>query len=133
MDGQTLNLNTDFMNGYTTIFIKLIIAIIIIYGLVMVVNFMRDRYINEKSKTTNSDYLELLLLLHKIFIFSGWGFITGSLVQILFKQFWPSKNSFYKNLQGDYYYLIFGVIIIFVGISFNKARKVILDNRNKEK
>ena len=132
MNGQTFNLNQDFMNNYTSIFTKIIIAIIVVYAIVTVINFLRDKYVNKAMDTLNSDYLELLLLLHKIFVISGWGFIIGNMLQIPLKLIRPNKNNLFKNLQGDYDYLIFGVIIIFIGIGCNKAKQAIETYRKQK-
>ncbi|WP_298487556.1 hypothetical protein [uncultured Maribacter sp.] len=133
MENQNFNLNQDFMNGYTTIFLKIVLAIVVIYALVLVISFLRDKYISKEFKSSRVDYIELLLLLYKVFVTSGWGFILGNILQFTLKAFSANKNNFFKKLQGDYDYLIFGVVIIFMGIGFNAAKKAIEASREENK
>ncbi|MGM0621932.1 MAG: hypothetical protein ACQETJ_12850, partial [Bacteroidota bacterium] len=72
---QSFNLNADFLGGFTSIFIKLVFAIIIVYLLVMVINFLRDKYINKEVNKQKDDISDLLIILNKLFYISGFGFV----------------------------------------------------------
>ena len=46
---QSFNLNADFLGGFTSIFMKSVFVIIIVYLLLMTLNFLRDIFINKEA------------------------------------------------------------------------------------
>lgn len=127
MDKQSFNLNTEFLGGHTGVFVKVFVAIILMYGFIILVNFFRDKFVNTDSKTKNPEIIDLLTILNKLFFISGFGFVLSNIIQMLFKQI--SRNNRVKLLGGDWDYLTFGIILIFMGIAFKAAKKVILKER----
>ena len=127
MDKQSFNLNADFLGGYTQVFIKIVIAIILVYGFIILVNFFRDKFINTDSKSKNPEIIDLLTILNKLFFVSGFGFILGNLVEVLLQQATGGRHN--TVVRGDWDYLTFGVILIFIGIGFKVAKKVILKEK----
>jgi len=137
MEKQAVNFNTSLFEGYTGLFVKLVAAIIIIYGLVLIINILRDKFINKKEDYKQADYLDLFTILNRLFYISGYGFIIGNILQVLFNQMSDNKSPF-GNLAniassgGEWGYLTFGIILIFIGLSFKSIKKTILKERSKE-
>ena len=126
MDKQSFNLNADFLGGYTGIFIKIVIAIILIYGFIMIVNFFRDKFIKKENISKDPQITDLLSILNKLCFLAGFGFVIGNILQILLNQITdPNRKHVVMNIKGDWDYLVFGVILIFIGIGFKVAKKVI--------
>ncbi|WP_186757277.1 hypothetical protein [Echinicola salinicaeni] len=122
---QTFNLNTDLMSdGFIGIFIKLVFAIIIVYVIIMVLNFLRDKFIHKEEHTKHEDILGLVTILNKLFFVSGFGFILANILQFIFNQMGRNRNFHSMVLTKNWEYLTFGVILIFVGIAFKAGKKV---------
>jgi len=68
---QSFNLNADFLGGYSSIFMKLIFILIAVFVLVMIINFLRDKFINKESNKKMDDISDLLIILNKLFYISG--------------------------------------------------------------
>jgi len=137
MEKQSVNFDTSLFEGYTGLFVKLVIAIIIIYGLVLIINILRDKFINKKEDYKQADYLDLFTILNRLLYISGYGFIIGNLLQVLFDKMSDNKSPFKNlgnitNLGGEWGYLTFGIIIIFIGLSFKSIKKTILKERANE-
>jgi len=124
---QSLNLNADFLGGFTSIFMKLVFIIIAVYLIVMVLNFLRDKFVNKETNKKKDNVSDLLIILNKLFYISGFGFIIANIFQFLLSQI-DSRHSKIPsmNFRGEWEYLTFGIIIIFIGVGFkigNKALK----------
>lgn len=129
---QSFNLNADFLGGFTSIFIKLVFAIIIVYLLVMVINFLRDKYINKEVNKQKDDISDLLIILNKLFYISGFGFVIANIFQFLLSKIGSHHSSFSSmNFRGEWDYLTFGIIIIFIGIGFKVGNKIIKKNQKE--
>lgn len=127
---QSFNLNADFFGGFTAIFVKLVFAIIVVYLLVMVMNFLRDKFINKEASRQKDDISDLLVILGKLFYISGFGFVIANVFQVLFSQIDSRHSSMASmNFRGEWDYLTFGIIIIFVGIAFKVGNRVLRKNR----
>ncbi len=129
---QSFNLNADFLGGFTSIFIKLVFAIIVVYLLVIVLNFLRDKFINKEPNKQKDDISDLLIILNKLFYISGFGFVIANIFQFLLSQI-DSRHSNMPsmNFRGEWEYLTFGIIIIFIGIGFKIGNKIIKKNRQE--
>jgi len=126
---QSFNLNADFLGGFTSIFIKLVFAIIVVYLLVMVLNFLRDKYINKETNKQKDDISDLLIILNKLFYISGFGFVIANIFQFLLSRIGGRQSNFSSvNFRGEWEYLTFGIIIIFVGIGFKVGYKMLKKN-----
>ena len=134
MEKQSFNLNTSLFGGYPGLFIKLVTAIILIYGLVLIINILRDKFINKKEDYKQADYLDLFTILNRLLYISGYGFIIGNILQVLFNTMSNNKSPFKNiaNMGEEWGYLTFGIIIIFIGLSFKSIKKTILKERREE-
>lgn len=133
MEKQSFNLNTSLFGGYPGLFVKLVTAIILIYGLVLIINILRDKFINKKEDYKQADYLDLFTILNRLLYISGYGFIIGNILQVLFNTMSNNKSPFKNiaNMGEEWGYLTFGIIIIFIGLSFKSIKKTILKERRE--
>jgi hypothetical protein len=129
MQTQSFKINADVPGKYTDLFMYFVLVIMLIYALIILVNFFRDKYINKESSFKNADYIDLFTILNKLLFISGFGFVIGNVLQVFFEEISNRKYSSMMNFGGDWNYLTFGVIIIFIGISFKSAKKIILKDR----
>lgn len=126
---QSSNVTADFLNGFSSVFMKIVMVIILVYLMIMILNFLRDKFINKQTDTKKDDILELLTILNKLFFVSGFGFIIGNIFQFLFSRIENSHNMPFMNIKGDWDYLTFGIISIFIGIGFKVGKKVLKKER----
>jgi len=126
---QSLNVNSDFFNGFSSVFIKFVIIIIGVYLIIMILNFLRDKFINQQTYSERDDITELLTLLNKLFFISGFGFIIGNVIQAFLNQNVSDRNFPMMNIGGKWDYLIFGIILIFTAIGLNVGKKMIIKER----
>ena len=127
---QSFNMNADFFGGYPSIFMKLVFVIIAVYIILLILNFLRDKFINKVTDTKSDNISDLLIILNKLFFISGFGFITGNIVQILFSQITKHNSGFGSmSFRGDWDYLTFGIILIFIGIGFKVGNKALKKDR----
>lgn len=126
---QSFNLTSDFLNGFSSIFMNLVLIIIAVYLIIMILNFLRDKFINKQTDTKKDDILELLTLLNKLFFVSGFGFVIGNFFQNILPRI-GGNNMPMMNIKGDWDYLTFGIIIIFIGIGLKVGKKLIIKERN---
>jgi len=127
---QSFNLNADFLGGYSAVFMKLVFVLIAVYLLVMVVNFLRDKFIHAEPGQKKEDMADLLVILNKLFYVAGFGFVIANILQFLLSQIESNHRRVgAMSFQGDWDYLTFGIIIIFVGIGFKAAYKALQKKR----
>lgn len=126
---QSFNLNADFLGGFSAIFMKLVFIIIAVYLLVMVLNFLRDKFLNTEPNKKKDDIADLLVILNKLFYVSGFGFVIANIFQFLLSQI-DSRHSSMGSMRfrGEWDYLTFGIIIIFIGIGFKVGYKALKKN-----
>lgn len=122
---QSFNLNADLLNDFSLIFIKLVFVIILIYIVIMILNFLRDKFINKEVVPQKDDIVNLLTILNKLFFISGFGFIIANILNAILSQITKTHNMPSFNFKGDWYYLTFGVILIFIGIGFKASTKIL--------
>ena len=129
---QSFNLNADFLGGFTSIFMKLVFVIIVVYLLLMTLNFLRDKFINKEATKKKDDISDLLTILNKLFYISGFGFIIANIFQFLLSQI-NSRHGHMPsmNFRGEWEYLTFGIIIIFIGIGFKAGNKILKKNQTE--
>lgn len=128
---QSFNLSTDFSGGYSALFIKLVFVIIAVYLIILLINFFRDKFINQEPCTKKDNITDLLTILHKLFYVSGFGFMLANLVQVLLSELSESSRFPSLNLVSQWDYLLFGIIVVFIGIGCKLAKKV-LNAEHKE-
>lgn len=112
-------MDLNLLNNYSALFVKLILILIVAYLLVMLFNLIRDKFISPTTEAKKDDITGLFIILYKLFIFGGWGFIVGNLVEVFLSLI--TKGAFHApqlNI-GSWDYLLFGIILIFVGKGLN--------------
>ncbi|MBS2098411.1 hypothetical protein [Carboxylicivirga linearis] len=124
---QSFNLSADIFGSLPAIFMKLVFVIITVYVIMMILNFLRDKFIHKES-TKKEDHIDnLLILLSKIFLISGFGFIIANTVKLFLQQATTRGNI----QKGEWNDLTFGIIIIFISIALNAGRKVLVRKRTE--
>ena len=122
---QSFNLSADIFGSLPAIFMKLIFVIITVFVIILILNFLRDKFIHKES-TPKTDHIDsLLILLSKLFLISGLGFIIANTVKVFLQQATVRGNV----LKGEWNDLTFGIIIIFVGIALKAGSKVLIRKR----
>ena len=123
---QSFNLNADFLGGFTSIFMKLVFIVIAVYLFIMIINFLRDKFISKEPSMKKDNISDLLVILNKLFFISGFGFVIANIIQFLLSQI-PSRHSNMTsmNFRGEWEYLTFGIILIFIGIGFKIGNKIL--------
>lgn len=126
---QSFNLNPDFLSDFTTLFVKFIFLIILVYLVVLIINFLRDKFINKLTDTGKADITDLLTILNKVFVISGFGFILANIAQTVLNMATHQNISAVMSFRSEWDYLAFGIILIFVGLGLKSAGKTITNNR----
>ena len=126
MDKQSLNINSDF----TSVFFKTVIAIVLIYGFIITIHFLRDKFINKETVSKAPQITDLLGILNRLFHFAGFGFIIGNIILVILTQADFTYNKQLIFLRGEWDYLTFGIILIFIGIGFKSAKKLLHKDRS---
>ncbi|MDO3695075.1 hypothetical protein QVZ41_09490 [Wenyingzhuangia sp. chi5] len=131
-ENQSFNLNTDILNNFSYLFVKLVFIIITTYLIILILNFLRDKFINQEKATAKNNINDLIFILNKLFYISGFGFVIANILQMIFSEI-SDSNSRIPNFKitGEWEYLTFGIILIFVGISFKVIHKA-LSKKEKE-
>ena len=128
---QSFNLSADFFGGFTSIFMKLVFVIIAVYIIILILNFLRDKFINKTTNTKSDDIFDLLTILNKLFFISGFGFVIANICMVLFSQL-TNRNSPTLNFRGEWEYLTFGIILIFIGIGFKIGNEKLKKERTQQ-
>ncbi|WP_026808971.1 hypothetical protein [Arenibacter latericius] len=122
---QSFNMNVPFIEGYDVFFVKLVLSIFIFCALLSIMNFLRDKFIHKTANPRKEEFTTLLIVLNKLFYIAGFGFVIANIISVLFSEI--RRNSNFPNLRvgGEWDYLVFGIILIFIGIALKSSRKVI--------
>lgn len=126
---QSFQVTNDFFSGLIPTFTKFVFLIILVYLLISLLNFIKDKFINKEAETAKENIGDLVILLHKLFFFSGIGFIIANLIEFVFSQGKKSYGNPIMSFRGEWDYLTFGIILIFVGIGLKSANKAIRLNK----
>ncbi len=127
---QSFNLNADFLGGFTSNFMKLVFVIIAVYLLIMVLNFLRDKFINKEATNKKDNISDLLIIMSKLFYISGFGFVIANIFQFLLSQINSRHSNIPSmNFRGEWEYLTFGIIIIFIGIGLKVGNEISKKNQ----
>tara|TARA_R110000868_G_scaffold98706_6_gene271839 strand:- start:2333 stop:2731 length:399 start_codon:yes stop_codon:yes gene_type:complete len=122
---QSFNLPNNFLEGFPMLFIKLVLVIIIVYVSILILNFLKDKFIAHETTTKHITITDLFTILNKLFFFSGIGFVLGTLAQHLFFTIKHSGQSFSMTIGNNNENISFGIILIFMGIGFKMAKKIL--------
>ena len=113
---QTFNLSSVFPVQHSALFLRIVTLLIIVYVVILIINFLRDKFINPEPSSRRDDISGLLILLYKLFQISGIGFLVIALLQFVFgidhRNFGDAQNS-----------AVFAVLLIFLGLAFKAAMK----------
>ncbi|WP_418602673.1 hypothetical protein [Hwangdonia sp.] len=129
MNEQSYNLNANFVSDFTGLFVKFVAALFLIYALVLIINLLRDKFVKTEADAKNADYLEFFTILNRLFFISGFGFVIANLITVFFSEINNSKVTL--AFVSEWKYLTFGIILIFIGISFKSVKKRIVKERNE--
>lgn len=102
------------------LFVKLVLLIVVAYLAVLLFNLIRDKFISPAKEPKKDDINGLFIILCKLFTIGGWGFIIGNISKTILEAF--SKAAFHSPVTlstGSWDYLLFGIILIFVGKGLN--------------
>lgn len=129
MENQTFNLSPEFLGGYTEVFVKIVITIIVFYGFflilnILILNFFRDKFIKKEALSLKPHIVDLLSILNKLFYLSGFGFVIANFLRVMLNK--QRGNEIMPSFTGTWDYLTFGIILIFMGVGFRLAKKAIL-------
>jgi len=108
----------NFFGDYSVVFIKLVFAFLAIYSLYLILNFLRDKFLKSSSAHKPDNVSDLLIILNRLFVYSGAGFILANIVDMIIV---GVVNSSVMSANENSY-LIFGIILIFIGIGFNVTK-----------
>ena len=130
---QSISINSDFFGDYTSTFIKLITIIISVYVIIIILNFLRDKFINKETNNRKDEITGLLALLNKLFVISGIGFIIANIIQWFLNTLTRNNpDHLAMNFKGVWDHLTFGVILIFIGIALKSGWKILNKNKKDE-
>ncbi|MCL3781889.1 hypothetical protein EMN47_16005 [Prolixibacteraceae bacterium JC049] len=124
MEKQPFNLNADLFGGYVGVFVKVLLAVIVIYGFIMLLNFFRDKFLNKMTTSREPQLFDLLIILNKLCYFAGWGFVIANIAQVLLNETTDTRMKL--AIAGTWDYFTFGIILIFIGLGFKAASKNVI-------
>lgn len=117
---KTQNFNIDALFGnLPVLFTKFVLAILIVYILIQVINFLSAKFIHKEPEFKTLNFESILIILNKIFIPSGLGFIIANIIHSIITE---ASNSYHFN---GWHNLIFGIVLIFVGFGSKYAAKAL--------
>ncbi|WP_163717454.1 hypothetical protein [Mangrovibacterium lignilyticum] len=117
---QSFNLSSSLFSNYAALFVKLVLLLVIAYLAVMLFNLIRDKFISPATEPKKEEITGLFTILHKLFTIGGWGFIIGNVLHTILGAITHSAMHNRPQLTaGNWDYLLFGVILIFVGKGLN--------------
>lgn len=103
--------------AFPKLFIQLIITLLILYLGFSVVNYLTKKKVDE-SALFELNLKDLLGLLFKVFIWSGFGFVFSNMIYLALLV--PMQTG---HIDPDWTNLSFGIILIFIGIGMKSAKK----------
>ena len=130
MENQTFNLSPEFLGGYTEVFVRIVMTIILFYGFILILNFFRDKFIKKETLSQKPHIVDLLSILNKLFYLSGFGFVIANFLRVILNK--QRGNEIMPSFTGTWDYLTFGIILIFMGVGFRLAKKVILKEKKTD-
>ncbi len=115
---KTQNFNIDALLGnLPVLFSKFVLAVIIIFLFLQVINFLSAKFINQEQEFKALNIESILIIFNKIFIPSGFGFIIANIIHSIITE--VSNSYHFSGWQN----LIFGIVLIFVGFGAKFAAK----------
>jgi len=116
MNNQILNLTNRLLSGLQANFMHIFYVLLVLFILILVYDFLRIKYLNNDAKEGSSILIEVLKIISKLFIATGFGFIISNIVTVMLNQ---ATNRIDPNWNN----LAFGIILLFIGIGFKQGRK----------
>ena len=126
MQKQSFDLQTNLLQAqFPELFKDFVFILLLFFAFLILINLFKNIFVKSKP-TTPRDYIVLLLIiLNKTFLFGGIGFIVANIVKKVLEEIGSSATPKF-SIIGAWEDLSFGIILLFLGIGFNKARKIIL-------
>ncbi|SKB70611.1 hypothetical protein SAMN05660776_2600 [Salegentibacter holothuriorum] len=127
MQKQSFDLQANLLQAqFPTMFKDFVFILLLFFAFLILINLFKNIFVSPKQ-TPPKDYIVLLLIiLNKIFLFGGIGFIVANIIKNSFEEI-SSNDGAKFNFLSVWEEMAFGIILLFVGIGLNKARKIILD------
>ncbi len=131
METQSFGLNTSLFGNYPSLFVNCVVAVILIYGFFVLINFLRDKFTDKEPLSRDPQIVDLISVLHKLFYLSGFGFVLANILEVLLSKWSMRPGSLDMfNSGASWGNLSFGVILIFIGLAFKAAKKEILTRKH---
>ncbi|WP_075590400.1 hypothetical protein [Labilibacter marinus] len=124
MNTHSFNPESVYLAFYASIFMKIVIAVILVYVFVIIVNFLRDKFLSKEQISSDPQIIDLVNILQKLFYFSGFGFVLGNIFQVVL-------SAIVREPSEDWSCLCFGLILIFMGIGFKASIKILTKNKEE--
>lgn len=126
MKKQSFDLQANLLQAqFPELFKDFVFILLLFFAFLILINLFKNIFIKSKP-TPPRDYIVLLLIiLNKTFLFGGIGFIVANIIKKIFEEIASSAAPKF-SIIGAWEDLSFGIILLFLGIGFNKARKIIL-------
>ena len=115
MGMQILNFSAGVSYDYFSFFAVIVVALIVLYGLVLVINLLRDKFISNENRDTKPEIADLLLILNKLCLLTGSGFFAVYLVHLAMG----------RSLRSGWDFLVLGILLFALGLGFKYAKKAI--------
>ncbi|SHG56079.1 hypothetical protein SAMN05444483_11638 [Salegentibacter echinorum] len=127
MENQSFNLKTDLLQAqFPTMFKDFVFILLLFFAFLILVNLFKNIFTSSKQSPARDYIVLLLIILNKIFLFGGIGLIVANIIKNIFEEIYSSAAPKF-SIAGAWEDLSFGIILLFVGIGLNKARKLILN------
>lgn len=126
MQKQSFDLQANLLQAqFPELFKDFVFTLLLFFAFLILINLFKNIFVKSKP-TPPRDYIVLLLIiLNKTFLFGGIGFIVANIVKKVLEEIGSSDTPKF-SIIGAWADLSFGIILLFLGIGFNKARKIIL-------
>lgn len=131
MDKNSINLSTGFLGGHSGVFLKILTLVIFVYVFIMLLNFLRDKFLEKDSISKEPQIIDLLSILNKLCFLSGVGFIVANIIEFILSHATRSGRNKSLSFLGEWDSLAFGIILLFVGMGLDMARKEMLKNKQE--
>ncbi len=118
---KTFNLSPNIFSSFIELFCWMVFTIIIAYLLIMGINFLREKFLVNDKPLAKGSFLELIAILGTLLSLAGFGFIVAN----IFQQVLNVLSNNHMSLPGEWNYLTFGIISVFIGLAFKRIAKTI--------
>lgn len=126
MENQSFDLKANLLQAqFPEMFKDFIFILLLFFAFLILVNLFKNIFGKSKQDTSRDYIMLLLIVLNKIFLFGGIGFIVANIIKKIFEES-GMKGAPKFNIVSAWEDLAFGIILLFIGFGLNKTRKIIL-------